>query len=156
MRTLPWFGIYDRWQKKCKTTIPARCSVVALAEANGSFETLIKALGAAGLKDTLNGEGPFTVFAPTDAAFDALPAGTLDTLLQDPTGVLKDILLLHVVSGEVGSADLSTGTVTTLGGDVNVDADALTINNAQINGDLVDLDACNGVVHVMNSVILPS
>ena len=81
--------------------------IVDTAVGAGSFSTLVTAVQAAGLEETLRGEGPFTVFAPTDEAFAALPAGTLDALLADPTGDLADILTYHVVEGEVMAADVA-------------------------------------------------
>ena len=87
--------------------------IVDTAVAAGQFKTLAAALGAAGLVDTLKGPGPFTVFAPTDAAFAALPAGTIETLLADPTGLLTDILLYHAVAGVAMSTDLTDGMMVT-------------------------------------------
>ena len=121
--------------------------------------TLEAALGAADLVTTLSGDGPFTVFAPTDAAFEALPEGTVDALLMDPSGALTDILLNHVVSGTALSTDLSDGqTIVTLNNGktvkVNITADGVFINDAQVT--VVDLDADNGVVHVVDAVILPA
>ena len=94
--------------------------IVDTAVEAGSFETLVAAVEAAGLVDTLKGEGPFTVFAPTDEAFAALPDGTLESLLDDPEGILTDILLYHVVAGKVMAADvveLDGSDVETVGGD---------------------------------------
>jgi hypothetical protein len=110
----------------------------------------------AGLVETLNGDGPFTVFAPTNAAFDALPEGTLETLLEDPEGALTDILLLHVIDGAVDSeaAIAAAGTnVETLGGPVAValDGDNLTVGGATVV--TPDIEACNGIIHVIDSVI---
>ena len=120
---------------------------------------------AAGLEETLRGEGPFTVFAPTDDAFAALPAGTLDTLLADPTGDLAAILTYHVVEGEVMAADvvgLDGQEVTTVNGatfTVNVGDDgAVTLTDAAGNEVAVvqtDVDASNGVIHVIDGVLLP-
>src|SRR6056300_442307 len=81
--------------------------IVDTAVAAGSFSTLVAAVQAAGLVDALKGDGPFTVFAPTDEAFAALPEGTVETLLEDPSGALTDILLYHVVAGKAMSTDLS-------------------------------------------------
>jgi hypothetical protein len=112
---------------------------------------------AAELADDLSGDGPFTVFAPTDAAFNALPAGVLDELLLDPTGALADILLYHVLGATVLSTDLSDGqTAMTLQGDdiiVTIDGSDVFINNAQVI--VVDLVADNGVVHVIDAVLSP-
>jgi uncharacterized surface protein with fasciclin (FAS1) repeats len=120
------------------------------------FETLVTAVGAAELAETLSGEGPFTVFAPTDAAFEALPAGTLDELLKDPKGALADILKLHVIAGEVDSkaAIGAAGTnVDTLGGPVAValDGETLTVGGAKVV--TTDIKASNGVIHVIDAVI---
>jgi uncharacterized surface protein with fasciclin (FAS1) repeats len=131
--------------------------IVDTAVAAGSFTTLAAALDAAGLVETLKGEGPFTVFAPTDEAFAALPAGTVDALLADPTGDLTQILLYHVVPGKVMSTDLSDGmTATTVqGSDITITiADgAVKINDATVV--TADIETSNGVIHVIDAVILP-
>ena len=112
---------------------------------------------AAHLVDALSGVGPFTVFAPTDAAFAALPAGTLDALLADPSGKLTDILKYHVVSGKVLSTDLMDGMTapTLLGKTINVtiNAQGVFINGAKVT--VVDIMADNGVVHVIDAVLIP-
>ena len=131
--------------------------IVDTAVAAGSFNTLTAAVQAAGLVDALKGDGPFTVFAPTDEAFAALPAETVDALLADPTGDLTQILLYHVVPGKVMAADLSDGLeVDTLQGAPVLftlsDAGA-KINDANIIA--TDIEASNGVIHVIDSVILP-
>ena len=129
--------------------------IVDTAVANGSFTTLVAAVQAAGLVDTLKGEGPFTVFAPTDAAFAALPAGTVEGLLADiPT--LTGILTYHVLPGAVMSSALSEGrTAATVNG-ANV---TFTLaNGPQINGAnivMTDIQTSNGVIHVIDAVILP-
>jgi uncharacterized surface protein with fasciclin (FAS1) repeats len=119
--------------------------------------TLEAAILAAGLDGALSGDGPFTVFAPTDAAFDALPAGTIDALLADPTGALTDILLYHVLGAQVLSTDLVDGqTAVTLNGaeiTVTINAEGVFINDAQVI--VADLLADNGVVHVIDAVLLP-
>jgi uncharacterized surface protein with fasciclin (FAS1) repeats len=119
--------------------------------------TLEAAVVAAGLVETLSGTGPFTVFAPTDDAFAALPAGTIETLLADPTGTLTDILLYHVVGAEALSTDLTNGqTVTTLQGQtvtVTINAEGVFINNAQVT--IADIVTDNGVIHVIDAVLLP-
>jgi uncharacterized surface protein with fasciclin (FAS1) repeats len=131
--------------------------IVDTAIEAGGFETLVAAVEAAGLVDALKGEGPFTVFAPTDEAFAALPEGTLDALLADPSGDLTQILLYHVVSGEVMAADVSDGLeAETLQGDsvsFSVMGDAVKINEANIVA--TDIEASNGVIHVIDAVILP-
>jgi transforming growth factor-beta-induced protein len=131
--------------------------IVDTAVAAGSFETLVAAVQAAGLVDALKGEGPFTVFAPSDEAFAKLPEGTLDALLADPQGQLSRILLYHVVPGKVMAADVSDGlTAETLrGADVafSVSDGKVMINDAEIVA--TDIEASNGVIHVIDSVILP-
>jgi uncharacterized surface protein with fasciclin (FAS1) repeats len=131
--------------------------IVDTAVAAGDFTTLVAAVQAAGLVDALKGEGPFTVFAPTDAAFAALPPGTIDALLADPTGDLTQILLYHVVPGKVMAADVSDGLqATTLqGGTVSftVADGAVKINDANIIA--TDIETTNGVIHVIDAVILP-
>src|SRR5687767_13770681 len=139
--------------------------IVDTAVGAGSFTTLVTAVQAAELEETLRGEGPFTVFAPTDDAFAALPAGTLDTLLADPTGDLAGILTYHVVEGEVMAADvveMDGQEVTTVNGaafTVNV-ADDGTVTLTDATGNEVgvvqtDVDATNGVIHVIDGVLLP-
>jgi uncharacterized surface protein with fasciclin (FAS1) repeats len=112
---------------------------------------------AAELADDLSGEGPFTVFAPTDAAFAALPEGTVEELLEDPTGALAQILLYHVVGAEAYSTDLSDGQmIMTLQGQdvtVTINDDGVFINDAKVT--MADIAASNGVVHVIDAVILP-
>jgi len=130
--------------------------IVAVASQAGSFETLVKALDAAGLVETLQGEGPFTVFAPTDEAFAALPAGVLDKLLlpENDDDLLK-ILKYHVISGEVLAADVVAGEVRTVEGQNVV---LSTEGGVQVNGANVvtaDVMASNGVIHVIDAVILP-
>jgi uncharacterized surface protein with fasciclin (FAS1) repeats len=131
--------------------------IVDTAVAAGDFNTLVAAVQAAGLVDTLKGEGPFTVFAPTDAAFAALPEGTVDALLADPEGALTQILLYHVVPGKVMSTDLSDGleAVTVQGEPVTftlADGSAM-VNDANIVA--ADIETSNGVIHVIDTVILP-
>jgi transforming growth factor-beta-induced protein len=140
-----------------QSTDAPTADIVDTAIAAGDFETLVAAVQAAGLVDALKGEGPFTVFAPTDAAFAALPAGTLDTLLADPSGDLTQILLYHVVPGKVMAADVTDGlTATTLqGGTVTftVSDGGVKINDANIV--TTDIETTNGVIHVIDAVILP-
>ena len=147
------------------TTMMAGADIVDTAVEAGSFNTLVAAVQAAGLEETLRGEGPFTVFAPTDEAFAALPAGTVDALLADPTGDLTAILTYHVVDGEVMAADVAAmggQEVTTLNGatfTVNVaDDGSVTLTDAAGNEVAVvqtDVDASNGVIHVIDGVLLP-
>jgi transforming growth factor-beta-induced protein len=133
-------------------------SIVEIASTNADFETLTAALTAADLVSTLEGEGPFTVFAPTDDAFAALPEGTLDALLADPSGDLKDILLYHVVSGEVKAETVVTlDKATTVGSsDVTIEVvDGKVMLNGLVEVTATDIEASNGVIHVIDAVLLP-
>jgi uncharacterized surface protein with fasciclin (FAS1) repeats len=138
------------------TTPAAGPDIVETAVAAGSFETLVAAVQAAGLVDTLQGTGPFTVFAPTDEAFAKLPAGTVEGLLEDPEA-LANILLYHVVPGKVMAAQVTDGlTAETAQGSTvtfTVADGAVKINDATITA--TDIEASNGVIHVIDSVILP-
>jgi uncharacterized surface protein with fasciclin (FAS1) repeats len=131
--------------------------IVEIATADGRFTTLVKAVEAAGLVETLKGEGPFTVFAPTDEAFGKLPPGSLDGLIAD-VPQLKNILLYHVVPGKVMAADvvkLATA-ATALGPEIAIATTpegAVTINGATVL--VTDIEAKNGVIHVIDAVILP-
>ncbi len=133
-------------------------TVVDIVVGSETHTTLEAAVTAAGLVETLSGEGPFTIFAPTDDAFAALPEGTLETLLSDPTGDLTNILLNHVYSGQAMSTDLSDGMmVSTLYGDslmVTIDSTGVYFNDAMVT--VADLSADNGVVHVIDAILLPS
>ncbi|MGB3765732.1 MAG: fasciclin domain-containing protein [Phormidesmis sp.] len=133
-------------------------TIVDVATANGSFNTLVSALQAAGLAETLSEPGPYTVFAPTDEAFAALPEGVLDKLLlPENQEVLSQILTYHVVDGAVTSADLESGMVATLEGtdvDVVVDGETVTVNGATV--EQPDVTASNGVIHVIDTVLLPA
>ncbi len=128
--------------------------IVDTAVSAGNFKTLAAALGAAGLVDTLKGKGPFTVFAPTDAAFAKLPPGTVDALLKDKAK-LTAILTYHVVPGKVMAADVKAGMVKTVqGSEIKI----TTANGVMVDGAKVtatDIVADNGVIHVIDSVILP-
>jgi len=129
--------------------------IVDTAVGAGTFNTLVAAVTAAGLVDTLKGEGPFTVFAPTDDAFAALPEGTVEALLADPEA-LAAILTYHVIAGKVMSTDLSEGlTATTVNGaDVTITLEGgAKVNGANITA--ADIEASNGVIHVIDAVILP-
>lgn len=133
-------------------------TIVAVAAANPDFETLVAALKAAGLVDTLNGAGPFTVFAPTDAAFAKLPPGTLEDLLKpENKAKLAAILTYHVVAGKVLAADaVKLDKATTVNGadaDINVMGSTVTIDGAKITA--TDIAASNGVIHVIDTVMLP-
>ena len=129
--------------------------IVDTAAAAGSFNTLLAAATAAGLVDTLKSDGPFTVFAPTDDAFAALPEGTVEALLADPEA-LAGILTYHVVPGAVMSTDLvddmKAGTVN--GAEITIDLDdGVMVNDATVVA--ADVEASNGVIHVIDKVILP-
>jgi transforming growth factor-beta-induced protein len=134
-------------------------TIVDIAVADGRFTTLVAALGAAELVETLSGEGPFTVFAPTDDAFAALPAGTLDSLLlPENKQALTDILLYHVVSGKVMAADVVTLTSapTVLGKDATITVKDGKVNlNDTVQVIITDIEASNGVIHVIDAVLLP-
>jgi uncharacterized surface protein with fasciclin (FAS1) repeats len=133
-------------------------TIPEVAAGAGSFTTLLAAVEAAGLADELSGEGPFTVFAPTDEAFAALPAGTLDTLLADPQGQLTQILLYHVVPSAVMAADVTDGlTADTLQGaplTFSVGADG-AVKIGAVNVVSVDVAASNGVIHVIDGILMP-
>lgn len=139
------------------TETTALLDIVDTAVGAGNFTTLVAAVEAAGLVDALKGEGPFTVFAPTDEAFAAIPQETLDALLADPAGDLTQILLYHVVEGKVMAADVTDGLeATTLqGAPVNftVADGSVKINDATIV--TTDIEASNGVIHVIDAVIMP-
>ena len=133
--------------------------IVDTAVAAGSFTTLVAAVQAAGLESTLRGTGPFTVFAPTDAAFAALPAGTVEDLLKpENKDKLAAILAYHVLPGEVMSSAIGTQTLTPAtvqGATVKVvgSADGVMVNDAKVV--TADVDASNGVIHVIDKVIMP-
>ncbi|MDB1124045.1 fasciclin domain-containing protein [Vibrio sp. kj40-1] len=132
--------------------------IVDVAVANGSFNTLVAAVQAAGLVDVLKGDGPFTVFAPTDEAFAKLPAGTVETLLKpENKDQLVAILTYHVVSGKVMASDVVnlTSAKTVQGQDIaiKVMGSKVMVNNANVIA--TDVAASNGVIHVIDSVILP-
>lgn len=133
-------------------------TVVDIAVGNPDFSTLVAALKAAGLVDTLSGAGPFTVFAPTNAAFAKLPAGTLDNLLKpENKGQLTAILTYHVVAGKVLAADVVklSSAKTVQGGEVaiSVNGGAVKVDGANVVS--TDIVGSNGVIHVIDSVIMP-
>lgn len=133
-------------------------NIVEVASDTENLSTLVAAVQAAGLVETLSGDGPFTVFAPTNEAFEALPEGTLESLLQpENRDQLVQILTYHVVAGEVMSTDLSDGMMaeTVEGSQISISiADGtVSINDATVIA--ADVEASNGVVHVIDSVILP-
>ena len=132
--------------------------IVDTAVNAGSFNTLVAAVQAAGLAETLKGEGPFTVFAPTDDAFAKLPAGTLDDLLKpENKDKLAAILTYHVVSGKVMAKDVATmkmaETVNGQSVTVSMEGDAVMIDSAKVVQ--ADVECSNGVIHVIDTVILP-
>ncbi|MEM9271622.1 MAG: fasciclin domain-containing protein [Cyanobacteria bacterium P01_F01_bin.143] len=132
-------------------------TIVDIATSAGSFDTLTAALEAADLVNVLEGDGPFTVFAPTDEAFAALPEGTLEELLKpENKDQLVKILTYHVVSGAVLSTDLEPGQVPTVeGSDVEIKlGEEVQVNDAQVVK--ADIEASNGVIHVIDKVIIPS
>ena len=135
-------------------------TIVDVAVADGRFNTLVTAVTAAGLADTLAGEGSFTVFAPTDDAFAALPAGTLDALLADPQGELTNILLYHVVDGTVPAETVITldSATTLLGEDVSITVadDGSVFLNDTVQVVTTDIQAANGIIHVIDAVLLPA
>jgi uncharacterized surface protein with fasciclin (FAS1) repeats len=135
----------------------ANADIVAVASSAGDFNTLVAAVKAAGLVETLQSDGPFTVFAPTDEAFAKLPEGTVDNLLANPDK-LKQILLYHVVSGKVTSEDVvklsSASTVQGSDVTINLEGGNVMVDNAQVVK--ADVMASNGVIHVIDTVILPA
>jgi uncharacterized surface protein with fasciclin (FAS1) repeats len=145
-----FIGAGSRSEKK------APGDIVDIAAEDGRFTTLVSALEAADLADTLKGDGPFTVFAPTDDAFAKLPEGTVEALLMD-IPQLTDILLYHVTPGKVMSSEVvnlsSADTVSGKPISISLDGDKVMINDAQVV--IADIEASNGVIHVIDSVILP-
>ncbi|MEM1021337.1 MAG: fasciclin domain-containing protein [Pseudomonadota bacterium] len=143
--------------KSAKAAAMMKADVVDTAIAADGFNTLVAAVKAADLVETLKGEGPFTVFAPTDEAFAALPEGTVESLLlPENKAKLQAILTYHVLSGKVMSTDLTSDvTVATVQGEeVSISvADGVSINGASVVS--ADIEASNGVIHVINQVILP-
>lgn len=148
-------------EKSTTTTAaaPTKCdnTVVDVAAGNPDFSTLVKAVQAAGLVDTLNGEGPFTVFAPNDAAFAKVPADTLNAILADKAK-LTSILTYHVVPGKIMAADLKPGeqaAKTVEGSEATINVTGSNVTYAGANVIATDVDACNGVIHVIDAVVLP-
>jgi uncharacterized surface protein with fasciclin (FAS1) repeats len=138
------------------SNLAAAADIVDTAVAAGSFKTLVKAVQAAGLVETLKGKGPFTVFAPTDEAFAKLPAGTLDALLKDKEK-LKAILTYHVIPAKVMAADVKTGDVKTVQGQamkVTAGEAGVMVDEAKVVK--TDVIADNGVIHVIDAVMLPA
>ena len=140
------------------TTTTALHDIVDTAVAAGAFKTLVAAVTAADLVGTLKGDGPFTVFAPTDDAFAKLPAGTIDELLKPANKQkLADILTYHVVSGKVMSKDIAgkkMNVASVQGAEIAVNATAeVMINNAKVT--TADVETSNGVIHIIDTVIMP-
>ena len=132
-------------------------NIVAVAQSNEDFSTLVAAVTAAGLGEALSGEGPFTVFAPTNAAFEALPAGLLEKLLlPENKEVLTKILTYHVVPAKVMAADVAAGDVETLEGSTFTIATegGVMVNTANVTA--TDVPASNGVIHVFDAVLVPA
>ena len=133
-------------------------NIVETAVANGSFKTLVAAVIAADLATTLSGTGPFTVFAPVDSAFDALPSGTVETLVKpENKDQLSGILTYHVIVGKVMSSDLTDGmTAETVNGQevtIHLKDGKVYVNDAEVV--IADVETSNGVVHAINKVIMP-
>lgn len=132
-------------------------TIVEIAAANEAFSTLVAAVTAAELAETLSGEGPFTVFAPTDEAFAALPEGIVETLLKpENKDQLVAILTFHVVAGKVMSSDVAPGKVETVNGNsltIAVNEGVVTVDGATVVA--VDIEGSNGVIHVIDAVVLP-
>ena len=142
--------------------MPATQTIAEIAAGNPDFSTLVTAVKAAGLAETLSGAGPFTVFAPTNAAFAKVPAATLESLLKPANKQqLADILTYHVVPGTVMAADVKSGSVTTVNGadfNVAVDSGNVILTDGQGGKAKVvttDIAASNGVIHVIDAVLLP-
>ena len=141
------------------STVAAKAAdIVDTAVSAGSFETLVAAVQAAGLVDTLKADGPFTVFAPTDEAFAALPAGTVENLLKpENKDQLVAVLTYHVIPGKVMSGDIAgkkAQVQTVEGSELAVDAtNGVMVDNAMVV--MADIEVSNGVIHVIDSVVLP-
>ena len=130
--------------------------IIETAKSAGSFNTLIVAIDAAGLTETLKGKGPYTVFAPTDAAFAKLPPGTVEALLKDKEKLTK-ILTYHVVAGEVMAKDVKPGKVTTVeGSKINITRGTNGVKINQANVVETDVVATNCVIHVIYMVVIPN
>jgi transforming growth factor-beta-induced protein len=139
------------------TAAPPMKTIVETAVADGRFTTLVAAVQAAKLDGALSGPGPFTVFAPTDDAFKNLPPGTVESLLKEPEGQLKQILLYHVVDGKVMAADVVklSSAKTLQGSNVNITVKEgiVKINDATVT--ITDIQTKNGVIHVIDKVLIP-
>lgn len=152
------FSYGTKVAKTEKTETAPQSNIVDTAVAAGNFKTLAAALQAAGLVETLKGAGPFTVFAPTDAAFAKLPAGTVEKLLKpENKAQLVQVLTYHVVGATVLAKDVKAGDVKTVQGSnlVITTKDGVTLNgNSKVTA--TDIKASNGVIHVIDAVVLPA
>ncbi|EMI18664.1 beta-Ig-H3/fasciclin [Rhodopirellula maiorica SM1] len=151
--TVPSISFAEEHEAKSGKTI------VDIAAGNEDFSTLVAAVKAAGLVDTLSGKGPFTVFAPTNEAFNKLPKGTVESLLKpENKDKLVSILTYHVVSGKVMAADVvkldEAKTVQGQSVKINTNSDGVMVNKSKVVK--TDIEASNGVIHVINAVLLPS
>jgi len=148
---------YHKNSKTMEANMAAEKNVVEIAQSNSDFSTLVKALVEANLVSVLEGQGPFTVFAPTNAAFAKLPAGTLESLLKpENKAKLAAILTYHVLPGKVLAADVKTMKAKTVNGkdlDIKVNGSNVTINDAKVIK--TDIVGSNGVIHVIDTVLLP-
>jgi uncharacterized surface protein with fasciclin (FAS1) repeats len=135
----------------------AQMNIVEVASGSESFDTLVQAVQAAGLADTLASGGPYTVFAPTDEAFSELPDGAIEFLTRpENQDILKQVLTYHVVPGEITASEINTGSIEALGGGlaVLVAEDRVIVNNASVVN--ANIQASNGVIHAVNRVLMPS
>lgn len=140
----------------CISAFAADMNIVQIASSNKDFSTLVSLLKKADLVNTLEGPGPFTVFAPTNEAFAAIPQAQLDALTSNPA-MLKSVLLYHVVSGDITSDKIQPGMIPTVEGqsiNVSLKDGKVFVNNAEVVK--ADIKASNGVIHVINNVIMPS
>ena len=147
----------ENYYKPMENKMSTEKNIVQIAQSNGDFSTLVKALVAANLVSVLEGQGPFTVFAPTNAAFAKLPAGTLENLLKpENKEKLAAILTYHVVAGKVLAADVKTMKAKTVNGkdlDIKVNGSQVTVNGANVIK--TDIVGSNGVIHVIDAVLIP-
>lgn len=157
--SVPAFAENQPCEKTAKIATQTKTvgTIVEVASGNTSFKTLVAAVKAADLVKTLSGKGPFTVFAPTDAAFAALPKGTLEKLLKpENKETLTKILTYHVVSGAVYSKNIKPGNVKTVAGSsvkIQLKKGTVSIDKAKVTK--ADIKASNGVIHVIDKVLLP-
>jgi uncharacterized surface protein with fasciclin (FAS1) repeats len=156
-----WFMLLTLVALLAVAAVPAFAqgqTIVDIAVGDGRFDTLVAAVTAAGLADTLASPGPFTVFAPTDTAFAALGEDTINALLADPSGALTDILLYHVVAGEVPAETVVglTSATTVQGARVKIAVvDGGVVLDRYVNVIITDIQASNGIIHVIDAVLLP-